>query len=75
MSDQTPANTDIDSVPAWLQTRAGSELDRLIHVVRLAPGQPTGFLHSNYDAAGLIWRWALKWFQPKTSVSRKPEQE
>ncbi len=56
------ADTSEGDVPAWLQIRAGSELDELVRLVRFAPGQATGFLHSEHDAAKLLWRWALKWF-------------
>lgn len=66
-----------EDVPAWLQIRAGHELAELVDVVRFAPGQPTGFLHSRFDAEQLLWRWALKWFAPKepAGVSSLPRPE
>jgi hypothetical protein len=55
--------------------QARSELNRLVDVVRCTPGQPSGFLHSAYDAAELLWKWALK-FQPLPAppAASTPEQ-
>jgi hypothetical protein len=50
-----------EDIPAWVQIQAGNELEELIRVIRFTPGQASGFLHSDFDANGLIWRWALKW--------------
>lgn len=62
-----------EDVPSWLQIKAGSELSELVRVVRFSPGQQTAFLHSDYDAAGLLWRWALKHFRLPTP-SLPPER-
>lgn len=50
-----------DEVPAWVQTRAGSELDHLVSIIRFIPGESPTFFHSLYDARELLWKWALKW--------------
>lgn len=68
MSDERKALKPED-VPAWVQIQGGHELADLVRVIRFAPGQPTGFLHSEHDAEALLWRWALKWAPRMASPS------
>lgn len=71
-------NTAIDDVPAWIQIQGGSELSRLVEVVRVTLRAPNAesvkFLHSDFDAAGLLWRWALKWFRPVSELATLREE-
>ena len=75
LAQEPPTPQTPDDVPAWVQIRAGSELSELIRLVRFAPGQPTGFFHSQHDAEGLVWRWLLKWAKAAAGLSGTSTQE
>lgn len=47
----------------WVQSRAGSQLAKLVANARFTPGQVSGFLLSQYDVEQQIWRWFLEWRQ------------
>jgi hypothetical protein len=65
-----PEATKPKDVPALVQIRGGHELAELVRLVRFTPGQASGFLHSEYDAEQLLWRWALKWFVPRAQLEQ-----
>jgi hypothetical protein len=63
------ANKTLAEPPGWMQIQAGSELSRLIDLVRFVPGEEPRFFHSRYDASQILWRWFLKWrTQPKVDA-------
>jgi hypothetical protein len=49
-----------ETVAPWVQIRAGSELSELVRLIR-SKREPEAYFHSDYEASGLLWRWALKW--------------
>lgn len=72
MPEQTP---ELHEPAAWIQIQAGNELRELVEIIR-TPGQASAFLHSSYDANGLIWRWFLKWYPQATIEAQgRPRRE
>lgn len=74
----TPSVQQLQEPAGWIQIQAGSELSELVRLIRLGNVvEGAGFLHSDYSAQQLLWRWFLKWYPQAalSSASQSHEQE